>query len=82
VVPEAPLTPDDRSDPADDGGVPPLIAGGFDPLAPWGEHRPGVRFAHGLSRQHGWRLVAARLLAAAILVAVVLILLDLFVRNV
>ena len=61
---------------------PPIITGGFDPITPWGEHRPGVRFAHGLSRQHGWRLVAARLLAAAILVAVVLILLALFVRNV
>lgn len=81
-MPDAPLTPDDRGDPANEGGVPPIIMDGSDPLVPWGERRPGVRFAHGLSRQHGWRLVAARLLAAAILVAVVLVLLALFVRSV
>jgi hypothetical protein len=83
-VPEAPLTPEDRDSPANDGDdVPRLSFGhsGADPVAPWGDRRPFVRFAAGLSRQHGWRLILARLVAFAILLGVVLFVLAEFVRN-
>jgi hypothetical protein len=55
--------------------------GGFDPVAPWGDRRPGVRFAEGVSRLHGWRRVTARLVAVAILIGVVLLLLAEVFRS-
>jgi hypothetical protein len=80
-VPDAPLTPQDRGDPADDRGDAPHLVGGFDPVAPWGDRRPGVRFAEGVSRLHGWRRVTARLVAVAILIGVVLLLLAEVFRS-
>jgi hypothetical protein len=83
-VPEAPLTPEDRDDPATDGeDVPRLYLGRgrTDPVTPWGDRRPFVRFAAGLSRQHGWRLITARLIIFAILLGVVLFILAELFRS-
>jgi hypothetical protein len=79
-VPEAPPTPEDRGDPAAEG-VPDLTLGVPGPVAPAAEFRRIARFAAGLSRQHGWRLVVARLAVFAILLGVVLFLLAEFVRS-
>jgi hypothetical protein len=78
-VPEAPLTPEDRGDPAE--GVPDLTFGAPGPVTPADELRRIARFAAGLSRQHGWRLVAARLAAFAILLGAVLYILAEFVKG-
>jgi hypothetical protein len=80
-VPEAPLTPEDRDEPAADGGVPDLTFGVPGPVTPAGQLPQFGRFAAGLSRQHGWRLVVARLAAFAILLGVVLFVLAEFVRS-
>jgi hypothetical protein len=72
--------PEDRSDPAVDG-VPELTFGVSGPVAPAAELRQIARFAAGLSRQHGWRLIAARLTAFAILLGILLFVLAEFVRN-
>jgi hypothetical protein len=79
-VPEAPLTPEDRGDPAAEG-VPDLAFGVPGPVTPADEFRRIARFAAGLSRQHGWRLVVARLAAFAILLGVLLFILAEFVRS-
>ena len=78
-MPEAPLTPEDRGDPAE--GVPDLTFGAPGPVTPADELRRIARFAAGLSRQHGWRLVAARLAAFAILLGAVLYILAEFVKG-
>ena len=80
LVPEAPPMPEDRSDPAADG-VPELSFGVSGPVTPAAELRQIARFAAGLSRQHGWRLIAARLAAFAILLGILLFVLAEFVRN-
>jgi hypothetical protein len=80
LVPEAPLTPEDRGDPATEGD-PDLTFGVPGPVTPADELRRIARFAAGLSRQHGWRMVAARLTAFAILLGVLLFILAEFVRN-
>jgi hypothetical protein len=80
LVPEAPPMPEDRSDPAA-GGVPELTFGVSGPVTPAGELRQIGRFAAGLSRQHGWRLIAARLAVFAILLGILLYVLAEFVRN-
>jgi hypothetical protein len=79
-VPEPPLTPEDRGDPAA-GGVPDPTLGVSGPVTPAGELRQIARFAAGLSRQHGWRLVAARLAAFAVLLGVVLFILAEFAKG-
>jgi hypothetical protein len=79
-VPEAPLMPEDRSDLAADG-VPELTFGASGPVTPAAELRQISRFAAGLSRQHGWRLVAARLVAFAILLGVLLFVLAQWVKG-
>jgi len=79
-VPEAPLTPEDRGDPAA-AGAPDLTFGVPGPVTPAGELRQIARFAAGLSRQHGWRLVAARLAAFAVLLGILLFILAEFVRG-
>ena len=78
-MPEAPLTPEDRGDPAE--GVPDLTFGAPGPVTPADELRRIARFAAGLSRQHGWRLVAARLAAFAVLLGAVLYILAEFVKG-
>jgi len=80
-VSEAPLTPEDRSDPAADGGSTDLTFGGSGPVTPAGELRQIARFAAGLSRQHGWRLVTVRLAAFAVLLGILLFILAEFVRS-
>ncbi|MDQ2877083.1 MAG: hypothetical protein M3Y33_20655 [Actinomycetota bacterium] len=80
-MPEVPLTPEDRGDPANDGGVPELTFGVPGPVTPAAELRQFGRFAAGLSRQHGWRLVAARLGACAVLLGIVLFILAEFVKG-
>ena len=79
-MPEAPLTPEDRGDPAAEG-VPDLTFGVPGPVTPAGELRQIARFAAGLSRQHGWRLVVARLAAFAILLGIVLFILAEFAKG-
>jgi hypothetical protein len=79
-VPEAPLAPEDRGDPAADG-VPDLTFGVPGPVTPVDEFRRIARFAAGLSRQHGWRLIVARLAAFAILLGILLFILAEFVRS-
>jgi hypothetical protein len=81
-VPEAPITPEGRGDPVDDDGVPDFGLRGSDPAGPRGDRRPFVRFAAGLSRQHGWRLVTVRLVVFALLLGGVLFVLAEFARNV
>jgi hypothetical protein len=71
--------PEDRGDPA--GETPGLALGVPGPLTPGDELRRIARFAAGLSRQHGWRLVAARLAAFAILLGILLFILAEFVRS-
>jgi hypothetical protein len=78
-VPEAPLTPEDRGDPAE--GIPDLTFGAPGPVTPADELRRIARFAAGLSRQHGWRLVVARLAVFAVLLGVLLFILAEFVRS-
>jgi hypothetical protein len=80
LVSEAPLMPEDQGDPAAEG-VPDLTFGVPGPVTPVGELRQFVRFAAGLSRQHGWRLVVARLAAFAVLLGILLFILAEFVRN-
>jgi hypothetical protein len=80
VVPEAPLMPEDRGDPAAEG-VPDLTFGAPGPVTPAAELRRIARFAAGLSRQHGWRMVAARLTAFAILLGVLLFALAQWVKG-
>lgn len=79
-MPEAPLSPEDRGDPAVEG-TPGLTFGAPGPVTPADELRRIARFAAGLSRQHGWRLVAARLAAFAVLLGVLLFVLAEFVRS-
>jgi hypothetical protein len=79
-VPQAPLPPGDRDVPAADGGDPDLN-GASDPTTPVGEFRHFARFAFGLSRQHGWRVVTARLIIFAILLGIVLFILAEFVKS-
>jgi hypothetical protein len=79
-VPQAPLPPGDRDAPAADGGDPDLN-GGSEPLTPVGELRHFARFAFGLSRQHGWRVVTARLVIFAILLGILLFILAEFVKG-
>jgi hypothetical protein len=81
LVPEAPLPPEDRDDPAADGGVPDLTLGASEPVTPVGELRHFVRFAFGLSRQHGWRVVTARLVLFAIALGILLFILAEFVKS-
>lgn len=71
--------PEDRGDPAEE--TPGLAFGMPGPVTPAEEFRRIARFAAGLSRQHGWRLVAARLFAFAILLGVLLFVLAEFVRS-
>jgi hypothetical protein len=79
-VSEAPLTPEDPGDPAADG-ITDLTFGVSGPVTPAGELRQIGRFAAGLSRQQGWRLVAARLAAFAVLLGILLFILAEFVRS-
>jgi hypothetical protein len=72
--------PEDPGDPAAEG-VPDLTFGVPGRVTPAGELRQFGRFAAGLSRQHGWRLVAARLAAFAVLLGVLLFILAEFVRS-
>jgi hypothetical protein len=81
LVPEAPLPPGDRDAPAADGGVPDVTGGGSDPLTPVAELRHFARFAFGLSRQHGWRVVTARLVLFAIALGILLFILAEFVKS-
>jgi hypothetical protein len=71
--------PEDRGGPAEE--TPGLALGVPGPVTPGDELRRIARFAAGLSRQHGWRLVAARLAAFAILLGVLLFILAEFVRS-
>jgi hypothetical protein len=80
LVPEAPLTPENPRDPAAEG-VPDLTFGVSGPVTPASELRQFVRFAAGLSRQHGWRLVVARLAVFAALLGILLFILAEFVRS-
>ena len=77
-MPEAPLSPEDRGDPAVEG-TPGLTFGAPGPVTPADELRRIARFA--ACRQHGWRLVAARLAAFAVLLGVLLFVLAEFVRS-
>jgi hypothetical protein len=79
-VPEAPLTPEDRGDPAAER-VPDLTFDVPGPATPAAEFRRIARFAAGLSRQHGWRLVVARLAAFAVLLGAVLFILAEFAKG-
>jgi hypothetical protein len=80
LVPEAPLMPEDPGDPAAEG-VPDRTFGVPGPVTPVGELRQFGRFAAGLSRQHGWRLVVARLAVFAVLLGILLFILAEFVRS-
>jgi hypothetical protein len=71
--------PEDRGEPAE--GTPEATFGMPGPVTPGDELRRIARFAAGLSRQHGWRLIAARLTAFAILLGVLLFILAEFVRS-
>jgi hypothetical protein len=81
LVPEAPLTPEDPGDPAADGEAPELAYGASVPVTPAEELRRIARFASGLSRQHGWRLVALRLVVFALLLGGLLFILAEFVKS-
>jgi hypothetical protein len=50
------------------GGMP---VGQYDPLTPAGEHEQIGKMIDSLSRQRGWRLVAARFAAGLILLVIV-----------
>jgi hypothetical protein len=50
------------------GGMP---VGQYDPLTPAGEHEQIGKMINSLSRQRGWRLVAARFAAGLILLVIV-----------
>lgn len=76
-MPEAPLTPEDPAD----AGVPELTFGVPEPVTPAEELRRFARYATGLSRQQGWRMVAARLTVFAILLGILLFVLAEWVRG-
>jgi hypothetical protein len=80
---EAPLMPDERGEPP--AAAPPpdraALSGAGDVAAPAAERHSFARFAAGLSRQHGWRLVAFRLVVFAILLGALLYVLAVFVRS-
>lgn len=81
-MPEAPLTPEDPARAAADDGSPELGLGASEPAGPADEIRQFARrFADGLSRQHGWRVVAARLVIFAIALGIVLFILAEFVKS-
>ena len=73
--------PEPSSWPEDGEEFPPpeLILGSSGPAGPGGIQPPG-RFAAGLARQHGWRLVAARFIAFAAMLGILLVVLAEFVR--
>jgi hypothetical protein len=67
------------------GGSDPLGSmpvGQYDPLTPAGEHEQIGKMINSLSRQRGWRLVAARFAAGLILLVIVGFLVFSVIRSV
>ena len=67
------------------GGSDPLAGmpvGEYDPLTPAGEHEQVGKMIDSLSRQRGWRLVAARFAAGLIVLVIVGFLVFTVVRSV